>query len=121
VPFGLEGGLGAVYLFIGQPERWVEWCRAQLARGRDTHPLTQAYLVVALTIAGAGDEARAAANGLIDAAEATHNPFAPSYALWAYGYAFPGPPGEYEPSDEHHRNDCCGDGDQPRFPCFCVT
>ena len=31
-------------------------------------------LVVALTIAGSGEEARAAANGLIDAAEATHNP-----------------------------------------------
>ena len=37
---------------IGQPERSVEWCRAQLARGRDTHALTRACLVVALTIAG---------------------------------------------------------------------
>ena len=37
VPYGIEGVLGAVYLAIGQPERWVEWCRAQLARGRDTH------------------------------------------------------------------------------------
>ena len=42
VPFGLEGLLGAVYLVIGQPERWVEWCRAQLARGRDTHGITRA-------------------------------------------------------------------------------
>jgi hypothetical protein len=88
VPFGIEGALGAAYVAIGQPERCVEWCRAQLARGRDTHTLTRACLVVALTIAGAGDEARAAANGLIDAAEATHNPFALSYALHAYGYAF---------------------------------
>ena len=40
VPFGLEGGLGGVYGAIGQPERMVEWCRAQLARGRDTHTLT---------------------------------------------------------------------------------
>ena len=37
VPFVLEGGLGLVYMAIGQPERGVEWCRAQLARGRDTH------------------------------------------------------------------------------------
>ena len=37
---------------IGQPERSVEWCRAQLARGRDTHTLTRAALVLALTIAG---------------------------------------------------------------------
>ena len=41
VPFGLEGVLGSVYLVIGQPERWVEWCRAQLARGRDTHTAHQ--------------------------------------------------------------------------------
>jgi predicted ATPase/class 3 adenylate cyclase len=88
VPFGAEGALGAVYPAIGQPERMVEWCRTQLARGRDTHTLTRSSLVLALTIAGAGDEARAAANGLIEAAEATHNPFALSNALHAYGYAF---------------------------------
>ena len=42
----------------------------------------------ALTVAGAVDEARAAANGLIDAAEATRNPWALSFTLDAYGYAF---------------------------------
>jgi predicted ATPase len=88
VPFGLEGALGAVYPAIGQPERNVEWCRAQLARGRDTHTLTRTMLVAALAIAGAGEEARAAANGLIDAAEATHNPYALALALYGYGYAF---------------------------------
>jgi hypothetical protein len=88
VPFGVEGALGGVYLVIGQPERCVEWCRAQLARGRDTHTLTRASLVVALLVAGAGEEARAAANGLIEAAEATHNPYVLSFALHAYGYAF---------------------------------
>jgi predicted ATPase len=86
VPFGIEGVLGAAYL-SGQPDRWVESCRAQLARGREAH-LTRAFLVVALTFAGAGEEARAAANGLIDAAEATHNPYALAYALRAYGFAF---------------------------------
>ncbi|MGO9383687.1 MAG: ATP-binding protein [Mycobacterium sp.] len=88
VPFGIEGRLGFVYAAIGQPERWVEWCRAQLARGHDTHALTRANLVVALTAAGAGEEARAAANGLIEAAEATHNPYALSFALYGYGSAF---------------------------------
>jgi predicted ATPase/class 3 adenylate cyclase len=88
VPFGLEAGLCGVYLVIGQPERMVEWCRAPLARGGDTLTLTRASLVLALMVAGAGEEARAAANGLIDAAEATHNPFALSYALNAYGFAF---------------------------------
>jgi hypothetical protein len=88
VPFGVEGLLGGAYLAIGQPERCVEWCRAQLARRRDTHTLTRTLLVVALVVAGAGEEARAAANGLIEAAEATHNPFALAYALNAYGGAF---------------------------------
>src|SRR5271155_70330 len=88
VPFGLEGALGAAYLHFGQPERQVEWCRARLAFGRDTHGITRAFLTVALTVAGCGEEARAAANGLIEVAEATGNPAALSFALSAYGYAF---------------------------------
>jgi predicted ATPase len=94
VPFGAEGVLGTVYLAIGQPERMVEWCRAQLAPGHDTHTLTRTYLVLALAVAGAGEEARAAANGLIEAAEATHNPYALANALRAYGLAF----GDADPS-----------------------
>ena len=88
VPFGAEGWLGAAYMVIGQPQRYVEWCRAQLARGRDTHAITRACLALALPATGCGEEARAVANGLIDAAEATHNPCMLSYALWAHGYAF---------------------------------
>jgi predicted ATPase/class 3 adenylate cyclase len=88
VPFGQEGVLGVVYLVIGQPERLAEWCRAQLARGHDTHTFTRAYLVFALAAAGAGEEARTATNGLVDAAEATHNPYVLSFALWTHGYAF---------------------------------
>ncbi|MGO9032075.1 ATP-binding protein [Mycobacterium sp.] len=84
VPFGAEAGLANAYLHIGQPERSVEWCRAQLARGRDTHTLITASLVLALTLAGSHDEAMAAANGLIDAAEATHNPFVLSFALYVH-------------------------------------
>ena len=84
MPFGCEYSLGAAYVMIGQPERYVEWCRAQLARGRDTHTLTTACLVFALTLAGSHDEAMAAATGLIDAAEATHNPFVLSFALWVH-------------------------------------
>ena len=90
VPLGVEGALGAVYVVIGQPERCVEWCRARLARGHDPLTQTRASLVMALLVAGAGEEARGAANGLFEAAEATHNPFALSFALTAYGYAFGG-------------------------------
>jgi hypothetical protein len=88
VPFGIEGVLGTAYLTIGQPERCVEWCRTQLARGRDTHRFTRACLTIALAMAGSGEDARAAANGLIDAAEATRNPHVLSFTLWAHGYAF---------------------------------
>jgi predicted ATPase len=88
VPCGLEALLGTVYLAIGQPERHVEWCRAQLARGRDTHTLTRAALVYALMFAGCDEEARAATNGLIEAAEATDNPFVLSFVLYIHGHAF---------------------------------
>jgi predicted ATPase len=88
VPFGGEAALGTAYAFIGQPERWVEWCRTQLARGRDTHGIIRTYLVFALTLAGCGEEARAAATGLIDTAEATRNPFVLSFALYVHGFAF---------------------------------
>ena len=88
VPFGVHGLLGSAYHFIGQPERNVEWCRAQLARGRDTDTITRAALVFALTTAGCADDAGAAATGLIEAAEATRNPYAISFALDADGTAF---------------------------------
>jgi hypothetical protein len=88
VPFGMEGMLGTGYINVGQPERWVKLCRAQLARGRDTHTFTRSTLVHALMIAGSGDEARAATDGLIDAAEGTRNPCALSNALLAYGHTF---------------------------------
>ena len=52
VLFGIEGWIGSAYQYIGQPERWAEWCQAQLARGRDTHTMTRTCLVFALTTAG---------------------------------------------------------------------
>jgi hypothetical protein len=88
VPFGLEGLLGGSYVSVGQPERWIRWCRAQLARGLDTHTVTRACLLMGLTVSGRFDDAMAAVNGLIDAAEATGNPCVLSLALLAYGWAF---------------------------------
>ena len=86
--FGIEGLLGTAYINVGQPERWVEWCRSQIARGRDTHTITREYLVDALVIAGCGEEAMAAADGLVDAAEITGNPLALSNALISEGLVF---------------------------------
>ncbi|MGO9154762.1 ATP-binding protein [Mycobacterium sp.] len=88
LPYGIEAWLGFVYLAIGQPERLAEWCRAQLARRRDTHVHIRAFLVLALAVAGSGGEAMDSADGLIEAAEATGNPQWLASALWAYGLAF---------------------------------
>jgi len=87
-PFGLAGMAGGVYLYAGQPERCVDWCRTYLARGRDAGALIRAALVNALTIAGSAEEAVVAADGLIDAAEATSNPWMLSYSLLCYGMAY---------------------------------
>ena len=88
LPYGIEAWLGVVYLTIGQPERLAEWCRAQLARRRDTHVQIRSWLVLALAVAGSGGEAMDCADGLIEAAEATGNPSLLALALGAYGSAF---------------------------------
>ena len=88
LPYGTEAMLGLVYLAIGQPERWAEWCRAQLARRRDSHVVIRGWLVLALAVAGSGGEAMDSADGLIEAAEATGNPQWLGWALFAYGLAF---------------------------------
>ncbi len=88
LPGGIEAWLGAVYLAIGQPERLAEWCRAQLARRRDTHVHIRGWLVGALAFAGCGGEAMDSADGLIEAAEATNNPSLLAWALGTYGAAF---------------------------------
>ena len=87
-PYGIEAVLGAVYLATGQPGRWAELCRAQLARRRDNHVYIRAWLVCALAMAGSGGEAMDSADGLIEAAEATGNPLFLTLALTAYGIAF---------------------------------
>jgi predicted ATPase/class 3 adenylate cyclase len=86
IPYGAEA-VGGVYPAVGQPERMIRWCRAQLARSLDTNPLTRAGLVVALAVTGSTDDAMATATGLIDAAEATGNPYVLSWALLASGLA----------------------------------
>ena len=88
LPYGIEAWLGLVYLVIGQPGRLAELCRAQLARRRDTHVHIRAWLVAALALAGSGGEAMDSADGLIEAAEATGNPYLLALALGAYGVAF---------------------------------
>jgi predicted ATPase len=88
VAHGFEGIVGNAYLYIGQPQRWVEVCEAQLQRRDNTPVGIRNCLTYALTMAGRCEEAMAAANGLLDPAEATGNPALLSGALLAYGVAF---------------------------------
>jgi predicted ATPase len=83
-----EGFLGSAYLFVGRPERYLELCRAQVARTDDTNTMAKANLVTALYTCGSTDEATVAANGLIDAAEASGNPWVLAYTLAVCGVAF---------------------------------
>jgi tetratricopeptide (TPR) repeat protein len=87
VPFGMQVWLASAYVHTGQVERALEWWRAQHARDH-THALTRAFLMIGLSMVGSHDEAMAAAAGLIDTAESTHNPYVLSYALLAYGFVF---------------------------------
>ncbi len=63
-------------------------CVCDLRGGFEGDSVAGASLVGALTVAGCGEEARAAATGLIDAAEATHNPHVLASALYVHGYVF---------------------------------
>jgi hypothetical protein len=58
------------------------------APGTRTHTYARACLALALTVEGMSDEAIAVSEGLLTAADATHNPFAASMALLAYGFAY---------------------------------
>ena len=88
MPPGFEAWLGAVFTQIGQPERSVEWCRAELAQ-QSRHPRIEQGSAGdgAMTMAGSREAAMAAAKGLIEAAEATGNPHVLAFTLLAYGMA----------------------------------
>ncbi|MGA8547126.1 MAG: NB-ARC domain-containing protein [Mycobacterium sp.] len=86
-PYGMEGGLGGAYMGLGQPERWAELCRTSLERRGDNHVAIRTCRVFALVFAGFLDEAKAAADGLIEAAIASDNPYMHTFAIAAYAYS----------------------------------
>jgi tetratricopeptide (TPR) repeat protein len=83
-----EAWLGSPYRFVGQPERYIALCRAQLARTGDTNIFAKVNLLGALPAQGLTDEAMVIANGIIDAAEAIRNPCVLTYGLLMCSYAF---------------------------------
>jgi predicted ATPase/class 3 adenylate cyclase len=87
VPFGIEGLLCTAYINAGQPELAVEWCRTRVQSGRDTHTVSRVGLIVSLAVLRSDEDAIAATTGLIEAAEATRNPWVLSFALLGFGIA----------------------------------
>lgn len=80
--------LGGAYISKGMSGRWLELCRNRFARGQGINTYNLAAMVMALTTAGKTDEAQAACDDLLAAADATEDPGANSFALLAYGYAW---------------------------------
>jgi predicted ATPase len=85
-PYGMEGALGGPYMAIGHAERWAELCCTQLERRGDNHVAIRTCRVFALAFAGFLEQARPAADGLIEAAVASDNPFLHTFATAAYAY-----------------------------------
>jgi predicted ATPase len=101
VPDAMDATLHGVYM-MADPVWCAERCRTLIAREPESRPFTRHSLVFALTIAGLADEALAAADGLLAAAEATDNPHLRSAGLLAYGFAYR----DADPAtayDVHHR------------------
>jgi predicted ATPase/class 3 adenylate cyclase len=82
-----EAAVGTVFAVLGDVDRWLDWCRATAARHPDVNIHRQALLVQALVMAGADDEACAAADHLLALTETTENPALLAWALYAYGTA----------------------------------
>ena len=87
VRYEFEAPLSGVYMVTGQTEPWVELCRNMITRWPDAQTIALARLVLALTFAGASDEAMAASESLLAEADATDNPHVVTLALFAYGFA----------------------------------
>ncbi len=88
VPFGCEATLGTAYHLKGEPEKTAAMVRQTIARSPGTHTVPRTQLVLALTNAGACNEARTIADDLLLAADATENPQIKALALNAYAWAY---------------------------------
>ena len=88
VPLGLESLLCSPHVYAGQPEPAVEWCRSLIQSGLGRDTMSRIGLVISLSVARSYAEALDATDGLVEAAEATGNPWVTSFALCACGIAF---------------------------------
>ena len=85
VPHDFDALLGGTYLWVGRPDRWAELCRDTIATKSGPHVATRACLPMALRLSGMVDEAVAACDGLLEAANSTGNPCEKAWAFMGYG------------------------------------
>jgi hypothetical protein len=88
IPYELQRSTGIVYTHAGQSERWAELCRGAIEQEVGPQTVTRACLVMAFYFLGKGDEARAASQGLLAAADAAGTPSTACFALLAHGLAY---------------------------------
>lgn len=88
VPYEGQYSSGIVYTHAGQSERWAQLCRSAIERGTGPLTVTRACLVMAFYFLGNGDEAMAASQGLLAAADAARSPSTACFALLAHGLAY---------------------------------
>ena len=88
VPFDFEATLGVAYHFKGEPLRTAALVRTMIARSPGTHILPRALLALALTNAGADDEAMVIASELLTIADTIDNQNAKALVLNAYAWAY---------------------------------
>jgi hypothetical protein len=88
VPYEGQYSSGIVYTHAGQSERWAQLCRSAIERGTGPLTVTHACLVMAFYFLGNGDEAMAASQGLLAAADAARSPSTACFALLAHGLAY---------------------------------
>ncbi|MDT5356468.1 MAG: hypothetical protein QOJ56_5000 [Mycobacterium sp.] len=88
VPYELQSSTGIVYTHAGQSERWAELCRGAIEQEAGPQTITRACLVMAFYFLREGDDARAASQGLLAAADAAGAPSTACMALIAHGLAY---------------------------------
>jgi predicted ATPase/class 3 adenylate cyclase len=88
VPYELQSSTGIVYTHAGLSERWAELCRGAIEQEAGPQTVTRACLVMAFYFLREGDEARAASQGLLAAADAAGAPSTACMALLAHGLAY---------------------------------
>ena len=88
IPYEGQYSSGVVYSVAGQLERWVTLCRSGIVENAGRGAVTRACLCIALYQLGKRDEAAAAAEGLLEEADATNNAVTGCFALLGYATAY---------------------------------